>query len=84
MNILITTGIYPPKIGGPSEYTKNLKIGLEKAQNQVKIGTFGLEEVLPTGLRHVIFFFKIIPAVIWSDRIFIIDTFSVAFPTVFA
>lgn len=84
MRILITTGIYPPKIGGPAEYSKNLKIALEKAQNRVKIGTFGLEEHLPTGIRHGYFFFKILPKVLWSDLSISMDTFSVAFPTVFA
>jgi len=84
MKILITTGIYPPKIGGPSEYSKNLKNALEKAQNRVKIGTFGMEGYLPTGLRHVCFLFKILPKVIWADFVISMDTFSVALPSVFA
>lgn len=82
MNILITTGIFPPKIGGPSEYSKNLKNALEKAQNRVKIGTFGLEEHLPTGVRHLYFLIKIAPSVLWADLIICMDTFSVALPSV--
>ncbi len=84
MKILITTGIYPPKIGGPSEYSRNLKNTLEKAQNRVKIATFGVEEYLPTGVRHIYFFIRILPKVLWSNLILCMDTYSVAFPTVFA
>lgn len=84
MRILISTGIYPPKIGGPSEYSRNLGNALQKAQNGVKIATFGLEEHIPTGLRHLYFFIKIVPNVIWSDLIISMDTFSVAFPTLLA
>lgn len=83
MNILISTGIYPPKIGGPSEYSKNLQNALEKAQNRVKIATFGVEEYIPSGLRHLYFLIKIVPKVLWSEFVISMDTFSVALPTVF-
>ncbi len=83
MKILISTGIYPPKIGGPSEYSKNLQSALEKAQNRVKIATFGIEEYIPSGLRHLYFLVKIVPVVLWSEFVISLDTFSVALPTVF-
>lgn len=84
MKILISTGIYPPKIGGPSEYSKNLKNALEMAQNRVKIATFGLEEYLPTGVRHMYYLAKILPKILWSDFVISMDTFSVALPTILA
>jgi glycosyltransferase involved in cell wall biosynthesis len=83
MRILISTGIYPPKIGGPSEYSKELKNALEKAQNRVRIATFGIEEYLPTGVRHVFFLLKIVLKILRSDLVISMDTFSVALPTVF-
>lgn len=83
MNILISTGVYPPKIGGPAEYSKNLKNALEMANNKVKIATFGLEDYLPTGIRHFYFLVKILSKVVWADYIIAMDTFSVALPTVF-
>lgn len=83
-HILITTGIYPPKIGGPSQYAMNLKIEFEKQGNKVEVRTFSLEDYLPSGLRHMFFFFKIIPQVIKSDTVFIMDTLSVGLPTVLA
>lgn len=84
MKILITTGIYPPKIGGPAQYAKNLKERLEYLGHSVKVKTFGVEDLLPTGIRHLFFFFKIIRSVIQSDIIFSLDTFSVGLPTVLA
>lgn len=82
MKILISTGIYPPKIGGPAQYAKNLKEAFEKRGNIVSVQTYGVEEKLPTGLRHLFFFFKVIPDVLKSDEVFILDTFSVGLPTV--
>jgi len=84
MKILITTGIYPPKIGGPAQYAKNLKEAFEKTGHTVNVKTYGLEDNLPTGIRHLFFFFKIIPSLISAEAIFILDTFSVGLPTILA
>lgn len=82
--ILIATGIYPPKIGGPAQYSKNLKEQFEILGHKVVIKTFHLEDRLPTGIRHIYFFFKSLYAVLSSDMIFALDTYGVGFPTVFA
>src|SRR5689334_19581708 len=84
MRILISTGIYPPKIGGPAQYSKNLKETLEKKGNRVSLKTFDIEDRLPTGVRHLYFFLKIIPALLASKAAIILDTYSVGFPTVLA
>ena len=84
MNILITTGIYPPKIGGPAQYAKNLKETFEKMGHNVSVRTFLFENYLPSGLRHIFFFFKIIPVFIKADVVFTLDTYSAGFPTVFS
>lgn len=84
MKILITTGIYPPKIGGPAQYAKNLKKAFEKIGHSVAVKTFTLEDKMPTGLRHFFFFLKIIPNLIRSDAVFALDTYGVGFPTAFA
>ncbi|MDO8620916.1 MAG: hypothetical protein Q7R31_01410, partial [Candidatus Levybacteria bacterium] len=80
MRILIATGIYPPAIGGPSQYAKNVAIEWEKKGYGVKVKTFNFEHFLPPGVRHFYYFLKIIPAVIWCDFIFALDTFSVGWP----
>jgi len=82
MKILITTGIYPPKLGGPAQYAKNLKETFEKMGNKVTIKTYSLENYLPSGIRHLYFLIKTIPAVINSKVIFTLDTFSVGLPSV--
>jgi glycosyltransferase involved in cell wall biosynthesis len=82
--ILIATGIYPPKIGGPAQYAKNLKEAFEKMGCNVNIKTYSLENILPTGIRHLFFFFKIIPQVAKSEVVFILDTFSVGLPAILA
>ena len=82
--ILIATGIYPPKIGGPAQYAKNLKEAFEKMGHEVSIKTFSIENHIPTGLRHIFFFFKIIPSLLKANMIFALDTYGTGFPTVFA
>ena len=84
MRILITTGIYPPKIGGPAQYAKNFKEVFGKSGHTVKVETFHMEDWLPTGVRHLFFFLKIIPAILMSDFVLTLDTFSVGLPSVLA
>lgn len=80
MRILIATGIYPPAIGGPSQYAKNIEAEWERNGHRVKVRTFKFELFLPAGIRHLYYFLKIIPAVVWCDFIFALDTFSVGWP----
>ena len=80
MRILIATGIYPPAVGGPSQYAKNVKMEWEKKGYMVKVRTFRFERYLPSGFRHFFYFLKIIPEVLWCDFIFVLDTFSVGWP----
>lgn len=80
MKILIATGIYPPDIGGPAQYAKNLEEVFKKLGHTVAVKFFRLERKLPTGIRHLYYFFRIIPAVARADVIFAFDTFSCALP----
>ncbi len=84
MRILITTGIYPPEIGGPAEYAKNLKEAWSKEGHQISVMVFSRFNFLPTGIRHLVYFFYILPAVLRVDFIFALDTFSAALPSVLA
>ncbi len=84
MRILIATGIYPPDIGGPAQYAKNLEAVWTKQGHEVRVKFFEFERKLPSGLRHAWYFFKILPAVLGADFILVLDTFSVAIPAVCA
>lgn len=82
--ILIATGIYPPDVGGPAQYAKNLAETWQQAGEEVRVKYFRFERKLPTGLRHLFYFFKILPAVLWCDFILALDTWSAALPAVLA
>lgn len=84
MKILITTGIYPPEIGGPAEYAKNIYSVWKKSGFDVHVSVFSRLNFLPTGIRHIIFFLQILPRVYKSDFVLSLDTFSCALPTVLA
>lgn len=78
------TGIYPPDVGGPANYAKQLFTELEKRGHTVRVATFRFERKLPSGVRHAWFFFKILPDMLASDVVILLDTFSVAIPGVTA
>lgn len=84
MRILISTGIYPPKTSGPAQYAYNMGQIWSKSGHKVSICTYGVENMLPTGIRHFVYFLRVFPKVLISKNIFILDTFSVGFPTVLA
>jgi glycosyltransferase involved in cell wall biosynthesis len=84
MNILIATGIYPPQLGGPAKYAKNLYETWTKQGHVVIVKKYDIEHTLPTGIRHIFFFFKILPTLVSTDFVLALDTFSVGLPTALA
>lgn len=84
LKILIVTGIYPPRIGGPAQYAKETREEFVRMGNSVKVLTFRTERYLPTGLRHFWFFIKVLFNLNNADFILALDTFSVGFPAVLA
>src|SRR3989338_550286 len=84
MKIVIATGIYPPEIGGPAQYAKNLKVEFEAQGHNVKILTYQLEKNLPMVVRHIWFFLRCFLFFPRSDLVVALDTFSVAMPAVAA
>lgn len=84
MKILIATGIYPPDIGGPAKYAKSLRDEFAKLGHKVKIVKYRIEKKLPIGIRHCLYFLRVVLNLPKTDLIIALDTFSVAFPTVLA
>lgn len=81
MRILIATGIYPPDIGGPAQYAKNLFEEFKKDGHKVTVKHYGkIERLLPAGLRHIYFMLKTLPSFISAKKIIVLDTWSVALP----
>ena len=84
MKLVIATPLYPPQIGGPATYSKALKEALERAGHVATTISYGKLSSLPSGLRHLIYFFHLIPATFLADAIITMDTFSAGYPSVLA
>lgn len=93
MRILIATGIYPPDIGGPSTYSKELAGELIREGHTVTVVTYGEKNELglvavsrkvPKGIRHFIYFLKVLRNAIHTDIIYAQDPVSVGLPASFA
>lgn len=82
--ICIATPLYPPDIGGPSYYAKGLSESLEALGYQTDLVTYGRLMRLPTGVRHLFFFLRLIPHMVRAHTLIVLDTFSVAFPVAVA
>lgn len=82
MKIIIATGIYPPEIGGPAYYAQGLSEALRAAGHHAPVVTYGVFKMLPTGIRHLAYMFRLTPHLFGADAVVALDTFSVAFPVV--
>lgn len=82
--ILICTGIFPPQVGGPAQYAKEIADEFRRQGNEVKVLTYVLERKLPTLVRHKLFFWRTLLSLWGVDFIFALDAFSVGLPAVIA
>lgn len=84
MRILITTGLYPPEIGGPATYTKLVEHELKKQGHTVSVLPFSTVRKYPTGIRHLVFLYKVLKLGKKQDIIYAQDTVSVGLPSLLA
>ncbi len=82
--ILIATGLYPPDIGGPATYSKQLFDHLPLHGVSVYIVNFGKVRNLPKILRHFIYFLMLLKKGRNTDVIFAQDPVSVGLPAYLA
>lgn len=95
--VLITTGIYPPDIGGPATYSSLLLKELGGYDYEIKVLTYGAKELAvaetiyvvsnkwPKGLRHFIYFIKVLFLGWRADVILAADSsFGAAFISILA
>lgn len=80
LKLVIATGIYPPDVGGPAQYAKRVEMAWRELGHTVAVVPFRLERKLPTGIRHALYFVRILPRMIGADAVLALDTFSAAFP----
>lgn len=84
MRILIASGIYPPDIGGPAQYARNLFETWKKQGHDVKVAAYRWERAFPPLVRHFLYFLKIIRKGWNADLILVLDTWSAAVPAMYA
>ena len=96
MIITIATPLWPPEIGGPANYAKNLAREFQAAGHQVRVVSFyqggkapdagNIKKIsfvslkFPTGVRHFLFFCKLLPKVAGADILLALDQFSAGWP----
>lgn len=84
MKILIATPLYPPDIGGPATYGKLLHDELPKRGVSVSVVSFGEVRSWPRGVRHLIYFFKLLQALPGTQAILAQDPISTGLPALLA
>jgi glycosyltransferase involved in cell wall biosynthesis len=84
MKIIVSTGIYPPHVGGPAEYAFHITEELRSRGHTVTVLTYGVERKLPILVRHMYFFFRVMRYAFGADFILALDTLSVGIPSAWA
>ena len=84
MKIVIATGIYPPHIGGPAQYTKGIEEAWKKKGHEVTVLTYGVERRLPPVIRHLYFFLRCLGPIANADQVVLLDTLSTGVPALLA
>ncbi len=80
MKILLATGLYPPEVGGPATYTKQLEGELPKHDIEVSVLPFSKTRHLPVGIRHAVYFWKCLRVAKSVDVVYAQDAVSVGLP----
>ncbi|MFH1575573.1 MAG: glycosyltransferase family 4 protein [Candidatus Nealsonbacteria bacterium] len=97
MKIIFATGIFPPDIGGPATYVSKLALECVKRGFIVRVITYGSADALsfqfpitrisrnyPAGLRHMIYFWKLLFLARSADLIYAQNVTSAGFPAMLA
>ncbi len=82
MKITIAANIYPPEIGGPAEYSRQLFETFLVQGHETTVVTYGSLKKFSTGVRHALYFFKLCFDSYGADYIIAMDTYSVGLPAV--
>lgn len=93
--ILIATGIFPPDIGGPATYAKNLRREFKNLGYEVKVVTYGEKSFINEERdlfaisrnqnifsRYFKYFWKIYRLLDWADIFYALDLVSAGLPAV--
>lgn len=77
MRILIATPLYPPDVGGPAKYARGLKEAFRALGHSVSVVAYGrVERALPAGIRHAVYFIRVLISIRGTDCVLALDTWS--------
>lgn len=80
MKVVFATGIYPPEIGGPATYAALVEGELKRRGWGVEVLPFRVVRAWPSGVRHLLYMWKLWRASRFADVVFAQDTVSVGLP----
>lgn len=81
MKILIATPLYPPDVGGPAQYAKEIHEELNSRSIEAPVVSYGkIEKGLPSGLRHIAYGTRLLRSLLSADAVLALDTWSVGLP----
>jgi glycosyltransferase involved in cell wall biosynthesis len=80
MRLVIATPLYPPEIGGPATYVRELEDGLTTFGITVEIVKFSDVKKLPKLFRHHAYYTKLVDALKRADAMLALDPVSVGLP----
>jgi len=83
MKILLATPIYPPEIGGPSQYTKNLSEMLRKRGIKAKVVSYNKLKNIPQPLKILFYSFNLLKNIKDSDIVYAFNLISCGLPACF-
>ena len=80
MRILIATPLYPPDVGGPATYAAGLEAALVRCGHKPVILNYRDVLSFPSGIRQVVYMWKVVVAAHNVDAVIALDTLSVGLP----
>ena len=84
MKLLLAASLYPPETRGPATFAGQLVEHLERSGEQVTVVKFRDVKHLPSGVRHLAYFGKLLWKGRGSDVVLALDPVSAGIPALFA
>lgn len=78
--LVLATGIYPPEIGGPATYAVLMEEEMRRRGWNVMVLPFRVVRHLPSGVRHMVYFWRLFWLACGARAILAQDTVSVGIP----
>jgi glycosyltransferase involved in cell wall biosynthesis len=82
--ICVATPLYAPDIGGPATHVALLEQELSKEKYELRIVPFSSVRRLPKGVRHAVYFFRVLSAARSAQCVYALDPMSVGLPALWA